>query len=475
MFFKIAFGGLKHESNGFANFNTELEDFKIMRGRDSIPLFLRKTFPNICFIPTLYARALPGGIVSRKAYEELRNELLFRLENSLPIDGIYLDLHGAMRIVGIDSGEVDLLNRIRDIVGWDIPIALSLDLHGNISPKLLELVDIITAYRTAPHIDWEETCLRAMMTLIRVLRKNIKPIRSIVKIPFILPGEWAVTYTEPAKTLYNKLVEYESNPYIIDTSLLIGCMWSDSPFSNMSIIFIGREREDIVSKLAEKYGEEVWSRRKEFGFEVDALSIEDSLDKAIKLPGKPIFISDSGDNITAGAAGDTNICLSKAIERRCKNVLIAGIFDRDAVEKCFEKGTGSSIRLEVGGKIDNVNCKPIQINGRIINLKISSDGTKLTLLRINGIDVILTSRRKTFHMLRDFYEIGVDPRDYKIVVVKIGYLVPSLRILAYKNILALTPGFTDQVIERLKFKNIKRPVYPLDEDFSWTPKAITYK
>lgn len=115
------------------------------------------------------------------------------------------------------------------------------------------------------------------------------------------------------------------------------------------------------------------------------------------------------------------------------------------------------------------------MNGRIVNLKIGGDGTRLVLLRIGGIDVILTSRRKPFHMLRDFYEIGVDPRDYKIVIVKLGYLVPSLRILTYKNILALTPGFTDQVIKRLKFKNIDRPTYPLDKDFQWTPKAIIYK
>ena len=474
MSYRIAVGGIKHETNGLANYFTQLRDFIVRREREVIPKFLEECFPQVDFKPTLLARALPGGLVTREAYEILRNELLAKLEASLPVDGIFLDLHGAMKVQGIENGEVNLLKEIREIVGWEVPIAVSLDLHGNLAPEIIELADIITAFRTAPHIDWEETCLRAVMLLIKSIKHNIKIRRALVKVPLLLPGEKAVTTIEPAKSLYRKLVEYEALDKVLDVSLLIGCVWSDSPYSSVTTLALTNNDKELACKIAKELALEVWEKRDKFTFETEALPFEDALDKAIKLKGKPVFISDSGDNVTAGGSGDVNICLKRILEKNVnERILIAGIYDNEATLKCFTEGKGIEIRLSLGGKIDREHSEPLDVTCKILENRITSDGTKVSLVRINEkIDVIITSRRKAFSSLRSLYEAGIDPKDYKVIVVKLGYLFPSLRTIAYHYYLALTPGYTDLVIERLPFKNVKRPIYPLDKDLRWEPNVV---
>lgn len=147
-----------------------------------------------------------------------------------------------MEVEGIGSGETDLVKSIREIVGEDTPIAVSLDLHGNISHELAEETDVLTGFRTAPHIDLEQTKVRALMHLMECIKKGLRPLNVIVKMPMILPGEFAVTDMEPAKSLYSRLYEIEHAKGIIDASLFLGCAWSDAPNTSLSVVVVAGGR-----------------------------------------------------------------------------------------------------------------------------------------------------------------------------------------------------------------------------------------
>lgn len=464
---RVLIGGLGHESNSFSTLYAEMKDFKIVSEeqmlRDPVSAFIRKQGLEV--IPAFRAYAPPSGLVRKETYLRLKEKLLRIVENAGKLDGVCLILHGAMEVEGIGSGELDLIKDIREIVGEQTVIAASLDLHGNIPVELTNLTDILVAYRTAPHVDVEETRLKAARLLVKCLKRGIETTQAIVKPPLLLPGEYFVTLTEPAASLMRELDVIDRVQDILISSLLVGCAWTDAPYSTPSVIVVaekrGRERALEESK---RLALEIWKRRKEFKPDVEYGEPDEILDNALKQRVKPIVISDSGDNVTAGAGGDIPLMLEKLLERDIKRALVAGIYDEEAVENCKEAGINSEVKLSIGGKVDRVNGYPLQVKGRVLALT-----EKEVLLRVKGVDVIVAAERRAYTELKDYERLNVRPQDYEIVVVKVGYLFSDIRNLAAKAYMALTPGFTTLKIENLPYKNVIRPIYPLDKDFTWHP------
>ena len=465
---RIVIGGISHESNTFNMTRTRLEDFKIICGndllRDEAAIFLSRK--DVEVIPTLYAKALPSGPVEKTAYIHMKEDLLRRIEETGRIDGVCLFLHGAMEVDEIGESESDLVKSIREIVGEETLISVSLDLHGNISRELIEFTDILTAYRTAPHIDSLETRKRAASLLVECFRRKIKPKPVIVKPPVILPGEFVVTDIEPASSLYSKLRELDESPSVLNSSLLVGMAWADTPSTSASVIVVAKEKKckeayEKACELARSY----WEKREEFHLEVESGTIEETVRMAKASSKKPVFISDSGDNVTAGAAGDIPIFVEHLLSMNVTDAVVGGIIDPEAVKLCREAGVGSRLRIEIGGKIDRINGYPIDVEGRVVS--ITGDGA---VFRAGGIDILLTERRIPWTTVENFKAFGVDPRDYKIVVVKKGYLTADLRRVAALSLIALSPGCTNLRIDQLDYKKITRPIYPLDKDFHWEPE-----
>ncbi|MEM2027694.1 MAG: M81 family metallopeptidase [Candidatus Bathyarchaeia archaeon] len=462
---RILVGGIRHETNTFSTLHTDIEDFQVKRGSEILSEEPWRDFRGIEWAPTLLAYAFPHGLVSRRAYLSLKNELISRIEASPPADGILLDLHGAMEVEGIGSGEVDLVKNIREVASEDMPIAVSLDLHGNISRELAEKTDVITGFRTAPHTDSTQTKTRALMHLIECIKKGLKSRNVIIKVPIVLPGEFAVTHMEPAKTLYSRLYEIERVNGIMDASLFIGCAWSDTPNTSLSIIVVARGKEhcEKARDMARKLAREVWARRREFAPEVTPLPVDEAIDAAMRSKDEPVIISDTGDNVTAGGAGDTVILLEKLLQARAIDASMDAIVDPEAVSKLSQAEVGEKVSLELGGKLDSINSHPISVEGLVTHV----DYPNLAVLRIDGVEVIVTSKRRLLTTLKEFEEIGVNPLKKKVIVVKAGYLFSDLRHIAKKSIWALTPGFTSLEIEKLPYRRIKRPIYPLDKEFEY--------
>ncbi len=465
---RIAVGGLQHETNTFSPLRTRLGHFWIDRGEviTDAPFWKRYRQRGIELLPTLSASASPHGLVERGAYEAIKGELIERLAGVLPVDGVYLDLHGAMEVETIGDGESDLVSAIRDVVGPDICIAASLDLHGNIGARLVQQTNVLTALRTAPHRDGEQTRARALDLLIRSLAAGLRPVTTMVKLPLLLPGEFAVTDAEPARALYAGLEALAAQPGVLDASLMISCAWTDSPETGASAIVVAESDPAIGRRVALVLARRVWDQRTTFGPEVETATVDEAISRARSSPEPSVFLSDAGDNVTAGGAGDLPYVLERLLAAHVPDAVVAGIADAPAVSRCTAAGVGGHVSLSIGGTLSGATVAPVRVNGTVAHLDAGDRATQ-AVVTIEGVDVILTSDRRAFTTPGAFHRAGIDPLKHKIVVVKLGYLFPELRNVAPRAMMMLSPGCTDLHIERLPYARIRRPVYPLERDVTW--------
>ena len=470
---KIAIGGIATESCTFSPLPTRLEDFRIVRQADAqfaaLYPFLHQ-HPQVDFHGSITAKALPGGPVAASAYASLKSSLLENLRSLLPLDGVYLDMHGAMNVQGMDDAEGDLIGTIRELVGSDCVIAASYDLHGNVSQRIMSQLDVISGYRTAPHIDTIETRARTLSLLLRCLHERRRPAKAFVPIPIGLPGEKTSTEWQPGKALYAAIPGEIDGEQVWDATIQVGYVWADEPRMTACAIAIGSD-ERASLRAANRLAQRFWDCRGEFQFGTEALSIDDCLSRALAAQAGTVLISDSGDNLTAGGPGDVTAFLERALARQPADLVYAGITDAAAVSACMQAGTGGEVALTLGGKLDNRNSQPLPVRGEVEFIKADAANPQV-VLRLGGIRVLLSARRTSFQRRQQFLNLGIQPEQHAIIAVKIGYLVPELKAMATGgSYLALSPGAVNQDITSLPFQRIQRPCYPFDADMDWAPNA----
>jgi microcystin degradation protein MlrC len=467
---RIAIGGIATECCTFSPLVSRQEDFTVLEGNDLLSLecypFLQNT--NLTLFPTFYAKALPGGKVERATYEAFKKRFLETLQNALPLDGLYLDMHGAMNVEGMDDAEGDWYLAARKVVGQDCLISASYDLHGNITERVINTLDMMTAFRTAPHVDVLETRTKAFRMLEHCLKEKIRPEKVCISVPVILPGERTSTEYEPTASLYKSLELVDTIPGILDASILVGYVWADEPRSGASIVLTGTDRI-ILEREAKKLARFFWDLRNEFDFSVPTGTIDECIVWALESPDNSIFISDSGDNPTAGGVGDRADFLRRLLERNVLDAVLGGFADAKATDTCYQAGVGATVTLTVGASLDS-SSTPLTLEGKVIFLdKVTEIRERQAVVQVDGITVILSHRRRPYHYEADFLRLGIDPKKHKMVIVKVGYLVPDLKRIAKEIFLALSPGAVDQHIERLEYKRVKRPIFPLEKTFDWQP------
>src|SRR4051812_6603400 len=306
---RIAIAGIAIESSTFSPAHTDESAFHALYGKDVFSRypFLAKDSPMLnraIWIPTLKGTALPGGAVTREAYESLVNKTLDSLKKHLPYDGLFFDIHGAMSVTGLDDPEGDFIKRIREVIGTKTIISTSMDLHGNVSLGLAENTDLITCYRMAPHEDAMQTKQRAVENLLeRIESGKGKPAyKAYIPVPILLPGEKTSTRIEPGKSLYAEVAPAADQEGIVDAAIWIGYAWADEP-RNHAVVMVTGDDSEKVKQAAGKLAHKFWEVRNEFEFVAPTGSLEEALTKALASKVHPFFISDSGDNPTAGGAG----------------------------------------------------------------------------------------------------------------------------------------------------------------------------
>ncbi|MEH6762690.1 MAG: M81 family metallopeptidase [Maribacter arcticus] len=490
---RIAIAGLGIESSTFSPALSTEEAFHAKIG-DSV--YSKYPFLQVDslqrqraeWIPTLVGKSLPGGTVTREAYESLVTKSLKMLKENGPYDGLFFDIHGAMSVVGLDDPEGDLIARIRAVIGDDVLISTSMDLHGNVSERLAMHSDLITCYRMAPHEDAIESKKRAVTNLLDRLEngKGKPTYKAWVPVPILLPGEKTSTRIEPGKSLYAKIPDITKQEGVIDAAIWIGYAWADEPRNHAVVMVTGDDKEQ-VEKGAEKLAQSFWDVRKQFEFVAPTTTLDESLKLALASDKKPYMISDMGDNPTAGGAGDVTWTLKELLARpefksdKGTSLIYASIPGPEFVAKALELGVGGKIKAEAGAAVDNRFAGPLLLDGTITAIKEGDTNAEIeVVVKVGSIHVIVTKKRKPYHHLSDFTNLGLNPKETDIVVVKIGYLVPELYDIRGDWTMALTPGGVDQDLNRLGYKRIKRPMFPLDSDMEnpdlsarWIPASNT--
>ena len=474
---RVAIAGLAIESSTFSPALTHKEAFHARRGEevfDYYPFLApdSTTRKRAEWVPVMRGHALPGGTVTREAYEELVTEIIDRLKQNAPYDGLFFDIHGAMSVVGLDDPEGDFIIRVREAIGFETLISTNMDLHGNVSERLAENTDLMTCYRLAPHEDAIESKKRAVVNLLDRLEsgKGKPAYKAWIPVPILLPGEKTSTRIEPAKSLYAMVDPATKHTGVIDAGIWVGYAWADEPRNHAVVMAYGDDKE-AVAKAAEDMASHFWEVRNEFEFVAPVATLEESLEKALASEKKPYIISDMGDNPTAGGAGDVTWTLTEILNRSefqsadGPSLIYASIPGPELVEKAIAAGVGNLVEGTAGAAVDARYAPPFPIKGVVTAIKHGDKHAETeVVVKMGSVNIIVTKKRKPYHHEADFTNLGLDPRISDIVVVKIGYLVPELYNMRGDWVMALTPGGVDQDLERLPYKRIKRPMFPLDKD-----------
>lgn len=474
---RIGIAGLAIESSTFSPALTDEEAFHARTG-DAIfaeyPFLAADSLNRrrATWIPTLRGVALPGGIVTREAYESLVTKTLELLKQNGPYDGLFLDIHGAMSVVGLDDPEGDFITRVREVVGKKTLISTSMDLHGNVSWRLAQHSDLITCFRMAPHEDAMQSKKRAVDNLLSRLEsgKGKPAYKAWIPVPILLPGEKTSTRVEPGKSLYAQVAPAAAQQGIVDAAIWIGYAWADEP-RNHAVVMVTGDNKEKVTSTAEALANSFWQARSKFEFIAPTATLKESLDMAIASNKHPFFISDMGDNPTAGGAGDVTWTLKEILARsefksdKGPLLIYASIPGPEFVAKAIAAGVGGKVDEYAGAAIDARYAPPIRLTGTVTAIEHGDEHAETeVVVKIGSVHVIVTKKRKPYHLESDFTHLGLNPRKSDIVVVKIGYLVPELYDMRADWIMALTPGGVDQDLERLEFKRINRPMFPFDKD-----------
>ncbi|MEO9528584.1 M81 family metallopeptidase [Roseibium sp.] len=467
---KIVLGGIHTECSTYSPLVQTADDFRIVRGRALLEYcgLDGDRFQDVSFKPLFHARAIPGGPVAPDCYTGFKTAFLEELTAALPVDGVLLIMHGAMHVPGIEDTEGDWISAVRALVGQDVPIAVSYDLHGNVTQKIIDQIDIFCAYRTAPHIDVRQTHVRAAAQLVDQLRGGARRCVGWAPVPVLHPGERTSTEDEPARSLYRQLPDIDRQTGICDANLMIGYVWADSARATAAAVVTGTDR-DAIGRAASDIAQGYWTARARFDFGVPAKTLDECLDDAASASTGPFVLADSGDNPTGGGVGDRTDVLHAWLARGLTEGVFAAIADPSAVKSAWNAVEGTPLSLRIGGSFGSP-CPPVSA-AAIVRKKLG-EGTSAdreVLVEIAGNLVILTERRKPFHDLSDFARFEIDPEKARFLIVKSGYLSPQLAPIANPSRMALTEGAVHQAISELSNTRRPFPCHPFQQDFQWHP------
>jgi microcystin degradation protein MlrC len=485
---RILIGAIGHESNTFTPLPTTMQDFVVRYGAQIVEAPPRRNaLAGIVatlqargaeLVPTVAAAAMPGGVVERSAYETFKRAVL---QEAHDVDGVCLFLHGAMRAQGLDCAENDLLRDLRAKLGPDLPIAVALDMHANIVAEMAHNADAMVAYHTAPHIDAFETGEKAAHMLLQILDRGVRAEIGFAKIPFLLPGEMAQTSLQPMASMMAMVGKIEAQPAVLSASLANGHCWADVPDIGVIALVVTDGDAELAQGEANRLAAAFWARRAEFGVSAEAYPVDEAVDAALAAPESNVFLSDSGDNPGAGGTTDVPALLEALLARDASSVLFASIWDESAVQTCLDVGVGQQVSVSVGGKLDRQHGTPLQVTGRV---RLLTDGYhyqgglrrprereavgSIAVLNVEGLDLILSSTRLDFMDPVQLRNLGLEPLEYRIVVLKRGYLTAPFQAISQRSILALSPGATNCDVRQMAFHRVHRPMYPLDPGATWS-------
>ena len=484
---RIAVGCIGHETNTFSPVRTTVDNFKkgrYLRGEEIISAFrgtrtitggfldVAEQF-NMQPVPLLWTFATPSGTVAHAAYQTLKAEFLTLLQDVGDLDGVLLDLHGAMVTDELEDVEGDLIQAVRETVGttW---IVTTLDLHANITAKMASYSDVIIGFDTYPHVDCYERGFEAGQLLFGMHAGKIQPTMAYRQLPLLTAPPAQCTMKAPMAEVIEALHAVETERGVVTATLSMGFPFADIADAGVSILVTTNNDMALAETYADRFASTIWEMREQFTFNLH--TVESAIEIANQTEGKPIVLADGADNPGGGGPCDGTTILQKFIETNVQDAVIAVIADPESVAQAAEAGVGSRVQLNVGGKTDTQHGAPVALMGYVKTL---SDGRftlkgpmgrgtvgnmgRTAVIQVGGVEIILTERRIQPYDAEVLRSVGIEPRRRKLIVLKSAvHFRADYTPIAHQILEVDTPGVHSPNLFNYNYQKLRHPIYPID-------------
>lgn len=488
---RVAVGGILHETNTFSARKTEDEDFISSRAlgfQEGTDILRNMKGKHLCvggfieeaersgldLVPLVWTFAQPSGKVRHSAYVRLRERFLSALKDSMPLDGVLLDLHGAMVTDRCEDAEGNLLERVRRIVGPTVPVFTTLDLHANVTRRMAAAADALIGYDTYPHVDYMERGMEAARLLAAAVRKKVRPVLAHRQIPLLIGPPRQCTLIPPMSEVFETVHEMENQRGMLAITLSGGFPFADIRDAGASVSVMTDGDRSLAERTAEELARHVWSRRSDF--RVRLIPVRDAIAHALRTGRGPVVLADGSDNPGGGAPADGTVMLKELIEAGVPSAVVAIIADPQAVAAAMRAGPGATATIVVGGKSDRLHGKPLRLTGvvrRVGRTTYTNTGPMMTGMQVDmgyaavfvvrNVEIILTEKRFQPFDAQAIRCMGIEPSQRLLVGLKSAvHFRSSYQEMAAAVFEVDTPGIHNPDVTRYRYRNLRRPIYPLD-------------
>jgi microcystin degradation protein MlrC len=491
---RIATGGISHETSTFARTPTTLREFEnglgLFRG-STILEKLRGT--NNCtggfiagaerhgfeLVPLLWTFAYPGGLIPRADYDALKGEFLDRLAGAGaagPVDGVLLDLHGAMVVEGIDDADGDFMAAVRRAVGPDRPVVATFDLHSNHTQRRLEAATAVIGFDTYPHVDNAERGREAADLIVRAVRGEIRPVMASRPLPLFWSASCQVTAHPPMDEAIRRVHQAESRPGVLSVTLATGFPWADVPNMGASVIAVTDDGPHLARAAADEVGDWVWAHRDRW--HRPPLSVREALALGERAGRYPIILADMADNTGGGASGDSTEVLRTFLDLGLRDALLLYFVDTEAARRAHEAGTGQRITVRLGGRSDPLQGPAVELEAEVVALsdgRFNYDGPMYrglpgdlgpsAWLRHAGVNVVVVSVRMQPLDQAFARSLGIDCAAMRYIAVKSAvHFRSGFERIAGSIYEVNAAAIHTHDFRQLPYRRRPRPMFPLETD-----------
>jgi len=484
---RIAIAGISHETHTFLPDKTGLEDFDRGATRGQAILDTHRPanssmggFIQVCepagveLVPVVYSSGGVAGTVKDEVYDKYIGEMCegFAREADT-LDGVLLSLHGAMVTESRQDTETHILKDVRKAIGYDIPVMVALDLHGNIDPAILTKATAIFGYHSSPHVDEAETGRRAARSLLDMLAGKTHPVTAVARPGMVVPSIFSATTVSPAKDIIARVMDWQQKPRVIDVSFFFGFAWSDVHQLGASAVAVTDNAPELARVIVDDLAQAAWARREEFAGRRGVFNLHDGIALAIekaRTASKPVILLDHADRLN-----DTTFVLHELIRQGAEGVALPLLYDPEAAHICLQAGQGNMVEVWAGGKSSPQAGGPVRLAGRVVWAGEKSymgtgpmtggerqDLGLTAIVQAGGVWVQITSRRHSLIDEDPITQFGKKTSDFKIIVSKSKtHFRAVYEKVAQEIIIVDAPAYSPVDLSVFEYKNVPRGVYPI--------------
>lgn len=490
---RILIADCEQEISSFNPVPSSFDDYRVKRGQEMFDdrglntqmggaLSVFEAEPDVELVPTFSGRAPSTGPLSAAGWNQLSGEILDSIRKAnKDIDAIYFAMHGAMGAENELDCEGFLLQEVRKIVGEKMPIVISLDLHGIMTERMLRHIDGVTIYHTYPHVDFADTGIRAARMLLDIVRRNLNPVIGRVVIPALVRGDELVTKSGIYGDILRDARRLENEGKVMFAGVMIGNPFTDVPELCSQAIVVAESDADFAEQTALTLARQFWPNRHRM--QTKLIPLETAIAQAKHMKG-PVMFTDAADATSSGASGDSNAVLAALMQAGYDRRVLVPIVDPPAAEAAFKAGIGATIKVKLGGALDK-RFTPVEVEGTVdmlsgghMRLETSRspfEGGRTAVLIAGNYTILIMSKPAFLFDRAPFLAHGRNPRDYDLVVVKSPHCEPHMfDEWVEKNFNVDAPGATSANVAALGHKICARPMYPLDPEIGFEPKAVRF-